>query len=391
MIAPEPFFEPRGTPFSEYHRIRALADLGHTVDLVTYPFGRDVDLPGMKLHRSWRPPFVHRVKIGPSWAKVPLDALLALKACHVAFKWRKEFALVHSHEEGGVIGVALSAFLGVPHLYDMHSSLPEQLSNFKFSRSRVLLAVFRWIERLMIRRSGSVIVICKYLGDLVKTIDPTAKVVLIENAPGSGDVAPVDGAREAIRAAYGVPADAPLLLYTGTFEAYQGLDLLFAAMRVVKAARPGARLMLVGGHPEQIAIAREEARAAGVDDVTVFTGEQPSTDIPKFLDAADALVSPRSRGKNTPLKIYQYLRAGRPIVATDLLTHTQVLDASIACLAEATPEGFGAACLRVLGDPEYAAALSVEAARVARTRYTYEAYRDKTRTVVTLALEPRES
>ena len=40
MIAPEPFFEPRGTPFSEYHRIRALIELGHTVDLVTYPVRR---------------------------------------------------------------------------------------------------------------------------------------------------------------------------------------------------------------------------------------------------------------------------------------------------------------------------------------------------------------
>ena len=48
MIAPEPFFEPRGTPFSEYHRIRALLDLGHTVDLVTYPFGKDVELPGSR-------------------------------------------------------------------------------------------------------------------------------------------------------------------------------------------------------------------------------------------------------------------------------------------------------------------------------------------------------
>ena len=46
MIAPEPFFEPRGTPFSEYHRIRALVELGHTVDLVTYPFGSDVSMPG---------------------------------------------------------------------------------------------------------------------------------------------------------------------------------------------------------------------------------------------------------------------------------------------------------------------------------------------------------
>ena len=63
MIAPEPFFEPRGTPFSEYHRIRALVELGHTVDLVTYPFGRDVTLPGLRVFRSLRPPFVTRVPV----------------------------------------------------------------------------------------------------------------------------------------------------------------------------------------------------------------------------------------------------------------------------------------------------------------------------------------
>ena len=77
MIAPEPFFEPRGTPFSEFHRIRALTALGHHVDLVTYPFGQDVALPGLRVFRSLRPPLVHRVKIGPSLAKIPLDALRA--------------------------------------------------------------------------------------------------------------------------------------------------------------------------------------------------------------------------------------------------------------------------------------------------------------------------
>ena len=60
MIAPEPFFEPRGTPFSEYHRIRALLELGHTVDLVTYPFGSDVSLPGLRVFRCLRPPFIQR-------------------------------------------------------------------------------------------------------------------------------------------------------------------------------------------------------------------------------------------------------------------------------------------------------------------------------------------
>ena len=55
MIAPEPFFEPRGTPFSEFHRIRALTALGHTVDLVTYPFGEDVTMAGLRVFRAIRP------------------------------------------------------------------------------------------------------------------------------------------------------------------------------------------------------------------------------------------------------------------------------------------------------------------------------------------------
>src|SRR5262252_6650970 len=120
MIAPEPFFEPRGTPFSEFHRIRAMTALGHEVDLVTYPFGHDVEMRGLRIFRSLRPPFVQRVKIGPSLAKIPLDALLALTAFRRALAGR--YDAIHSHEEGGAIGIVLAALLRLPHLYDMHSS-----------------------------------------------------------------------------------------------------------------------------------------------------------------------------------------------------------------------------------------------------------------------------
>jgi len=156
MIAPEPFFEPRGTPFSEFHRIRALTALGHQVDLVTYPFGENVSMPGLRVLRSLRPPFVKRVKIGPSAAKFPLDALLALTAFRVGLTGK--YDAVHSHEEGGVIGVILSALLRVPHLYDMHSSLPQQLTNFAFTGSTVARGIVRWFEKLMINRSRVVIV-----------------------------------------------------------------------------------------------------------------------------------------------------------------------------------------------------------------------------------------
>jgi glycosyltransferase involved in cell wall biosynthesis len=376
MIAPEPFFEPRGTPFSEYHRIKALGALGHTVDLVTYPFGRDVELPGLRVFRCVRPPLVQGVRIGPSWAKVALDAALAATALRRALSTR--YDAVHSHEEGGLIGVALAAMLGVPHLYDMHSSLPQQLSNFDFSSSRPLVWGMTQVERLLVRRSRTVIVICQQLVDVVRAVDPLVPTVLIENAPGSGDP-PAVGAGAAVRAEWGIAPAAPVVLYTGTFEAYQGLDLLYAAAARVRASRPDVRFLVVGGQPAQVDAARQQARAAGADGTVVFTGQRPSEEIPAFLDAATVLASPRSRGTNTPLKIYQYLRAGRPIIATRLLTHTQVLDDAVAVLTEATPDAYAAGILRAVDNPAEADAIGRRARELADTKYSYEAYLERTR------------
>ena len=376
MIAPEPFFEPRGTPFSEYHRIRALLELGHTVDLVTYPFGRDVSLPGLRVFRCLRPPFVREVRIGPSLAKVPLDLTLTFAALRRALSER--YDVIHSHEEGSFIGIVLSAILRVPHLYDMHSSLPQQLTNFAFSKSRLLHGAFSFMERLVIRRSRAVIVICQHLEDTVRAIEPGVPTVLIENAPGSGDT-PVEGSGTQIRHEFGIAADAPLVLYTGTFEAYQGLDLLFAAAREVLATRPDARFVLAGGRPEQVASAKTDAARAGLGAAVIFAGQRPAEEIPLFLDAADVLVSPRSTGTNTPLKIYQYLRSGRPIVATRLLTHTQVLDDQVSILTPATPEGFAAGILSVIEHPTQGRAVGERARRLAETKYSYEAYLARTR------------
>jgi glycosyltransferase involved in cell wall biosynthesis len=375
MIAPEPFFEPRGTPFSEFHRIRALLELGHTVDLVTYPFGQDVAMPGLRVFRCLRPPFIHEVRIGPSLPKIALDATLALTAMRRAASER--YDAVHSHEEAGILGVLLAGVLGVPHLYDMHSSLPQQLTNFAFTRSRAIKRAFEWMERTVIRRSRVVIVICPQLAETVRGIDSVVPSVLIENAPGAGD-ADRDASGGAVRASLGL-GDAPVALYTGTFEAYQGLDLLFNAAAIVAKARPEIRFVLAGGRPEQVEQARSEAAARGLSGQVVFAGQRPADEIPEFLAAADVLLSPRSQGTNTPLKIYQYLRSGRPIVATRLLTHTQVLDDEVSFLTEATAEAFAAGILAAIGDPARARDVGARAKRLADTKYSYEAYLNRTR------------
>ena len=157
MIAPEPFFEPRGTPFSEYHRIKALVEQGHVVDLVTYGHGADVTLPNLRIVRVPRLP-LSRVPIGPSFPKILLDLLLVITALRQSRRAR--YDVVHSHEEAAIFGTWLARRLGIPHLYDMHSSLPQQLGNFAFSKSKLMTRALSWMERLVIRRSKVVIVIC---------------------------------------------------------------------------------------------------------------------------------------------------------------------------------------------------------------------------------------
>ena len=385
MIAPEPFFEPRGTPFSEFHRIRALTTLGHTVDLVTYPFGSDIEMPGLRIFRCLKPPFMSHIGIGPSWAKVPLNLALSVTALRAALT--NKYDAVHSHEEGGGIGVVLAALLRVPHLYDMHSSLPQQVENFGYHGLPGLTTLLGWLERLMIRSSRVVIVICPDLETTVRRIRANVPTVLIENAPGSGDQ-PTAGSGLAVRMALGLSAETPVALYTGTFEHYQGLDLLYEAMARVIAVRSDARLVLVGGDAAQVAAARHQIARLGLEHAVVLTGQRPAAEIPAYLDAATVLVSPRSTGTNTPLKLYQYLRSGRPIVATDLRTHTQVLSRQIAFLAPPTPEGFAGAMLDAFGNPEHATEIGRLARVVADTRYSDAAYINKTRAALDLLFPP---
>ncbi len=387
MLAPEPFFEPRGTPFSEFHRIKALVEDGHSVHLVTYPIGRDVDLPNLRIIRSWRPPFIRRVPIGPSVTKLVLDAFLTLTILRVALFSGERYDAIHSHEEMGVLGVWLGRRLGIPHLYDMHSSLPQQLGNFRYSRSRLLRWVFQRAEDYMVHGSQVVITICQDLQDTVHEMGVGERSVLIENVMG-GDVDPAPGpGRDAVRRQWGLTPDQPVVLYTGTFEEYQGLDLLLDASVRLKALVPDAAVLVVGGAPDQVDALSARARAAGA--TLVFTGQRPPAEIPHFVEACDVLVSPRISGTNTPLKIYSYLRSGRPIVATRLRTHTQVLDPTTAVLVDPEPEALAAGLARVLADRAEAARVADEARRLADDRYSRQSYLARTRRAYAMLLGAR--
>ena len=332
MLAPEPYFQPRGTPISIYFRLSALSKLGHKVDVVTYPLGQDRRFDNVTLTRV---PNIglHRIKIGPSPAKIPLDLFLLAAAL-----WKtltRRYDLIFTHEEAGWFGALLSRLWGIPHVYDMHSCLPQQLINYRFTDSPLLIGIFRVLERWVLRSARAVIVICPDLRRMVEEEGFGEKAVLLENICDFEGAELTERQRALLRRSI-APGGEKILVYTGNFQYYQGIPLLlYSVARLVD--RP-IKLVLVGGKGKELEETRALVREMGLEDKTVFTGQVAPDEVPRYVEVADALVSPRTSGTNTPLKIYSFLKSGKPLVATRLWTHTQVLDDSVALLADPSPE-----------------------------------------------------
>lgn len=372
MVAPQPFFRPRGTPFSVLHRIRALTTLGHKVDLVTYPFGEDVAMPGLRILRSRSVPFVRDVKIGPSLSKLLLDLPLMMLTWKILRTGG--YDVVHSHEEAAFFCAPMARRLGMVHVYDMHSSLPQQLKNFGKFDFAIVRRGFESLEQHVLKTSDGVITICRDLADVALPYCTEKPHAMIEN---TGDDAMVFDAGQEPEVAGTDLANRRIVLYTGTFESYQGIDLLLDAFALVAANVGDAHLLMVGGRPHQVEASRMRARALGIESRITFTGQVHPSAIPGYVRAAQLIVSPRSSGTNTPLKIYGYLRSGKPIVATDLYTHTQTLTPAVAELVAPTPQGLAAGIQRVLQDPHHARALADAARRLSDEEYSEGAYMRK--------------
>jgi glycosyltransferase involved in cell wall biosynthesis len=370
MLAPEPFFEPRGTPISVYFRIMALGELGHSVTLVTYPLGKDISLEKLNIIRLPNLLCVRKIKIGPSWVKVPLDVLLLFRAAFELAKAR--YDLVFSHEEAAFIGVILAKLWGKPHIYDMHSSLPQQLKNFEFTRLSFLISLFRGMENFILKNSQAVIVICQDLLEKVARLGFRRKAVLIENFldfPAAEFSAEDVAAKKKDLALRGEK----IVLYAGNFEPYQGIPLLLEAAQKVGE---NVVFLLVGGSGPSLEEMKKLARKLGLAGRVVFVNKVPPSQIPLYVSLADVLVSPRLGGTNTPLKIYSFLKSGKPLVATNLWTHNQVLSSEKAVLVEPNAQSLAEGISFALRNKE--ARVRAQAAEEwARKEYTLPKYLDK--------------
>jgi glycosyltransferase involved in cell wall biosynthesis len=380
VVAPQPFFTPRGTPLSVYYRTLITARLGVHLDLVTYGEGWDVDIEGVRIHRIPRFGFLGSVRPGPSLLKLWLDFFLFFRTIGLLLRHRYDF--VHAHEESVFFLRYLKPLFGFKLVYDMHSSLPQQLQNFDFTRSRVLIGLFDYLERSSLARADAVITISPALYDYALSIQPDAgRHFLIENTIVE-EVRLKNGtpANEAVaEREIPVPSGDPLILYAGTLESYQGIEMLLEAHARLLEERPDAFLLLLGGASAQVQAYRNSARRLGIEGRCRFTGAVAQSVARRMLERAAVIVSPRTTGNNTPLKVYEALASGVPLVASRVPSHTQVLDESVCFMAEPDADGLAAAILSALNEPERRREVTAKARALYESRYSEERYVGKMR------------
>lgn len=368
LLAPHPFYQERGTPIAVDLLLQVLSKRGDKVDVVTYHEGNERSYAGVVIYRIPRLAWIHDIRPGFSWKKVVCDFFLMFKAFQLAAK--KKYRVVHAVEESAFIAMLIRLTFGVPYIFDMDSSMPMQLTE----RTPILSGLtpcLRFFEALAVRQAWAVVAVCETLADTARSYHARRIYLLhdisllsLGNAPR-----PSSTPQE-----LSLNIEKPCLMYIGNLEPYQGIDLLLDCFAIILKSVPQAFLAIIGGSDSSIDKYKRKSDMLGIAARVRFFGPRPSTSMGQLFAEADVLVSPRMTGTNTPMKIYSYLQSGKPIAATDLPTHTQVLDHSTAMLAEPIPEKFAAGILQLLQDPPLCRRLVECAMNLAEKKYSFKVF-----------------
>ncbi len=371
VVAPQPFYQDRGTPIAVRQVLEALGQLGYSVDVLTFPIGMGVEIPGVRILRTSNPFGIREVPIGLSCQKLLLD--MSLDAALTRQLRTERYTCIHAVEEAAFLAVAATRLRRVPILYDMQSSLPEQLAHRPGFRVWPVRRALEAAERWLLRRCD-LVVASAGLASHVNYVAPD--VTVREWRFPSSQTAPSAAEGLLLRERLGLAPDLPLVVYSGTFEAYQGLHDLLDAIPLVRARVPNATFVLVGADRNGAPVGNGRGAALQESGALRIIERQPRASMAPYLAMADVLVSPRVHGGNLPLKIFDYLAAGRPIVASDIPTHRTVLAEDRAVLVDLGPDALAAGIVGVLEDRRRAIQLGHAARLFAERHLGWDAFVD---------------
>ena len=361
MVAASPFPYPQGSQVLISQLAGAMQRRGHSVRVVTYHTGIGQAPEHLEIHRIPAMPGMDRVQAGPSWRKPVLDLVLLRELSRVVRGWRPD--VVHTHNfEGLLAALLVRRLMGVPVVHHIHNAMGLELHTYFPSRFGRWLggSVGRWIDGTLTKSADQ----CIVLNEDALSYFERRGVARLRFVPPGVDYEPgqADRARQRL-------GNGPLIAYSGNLDPYQDLDLLLGAFRLVVDARPDARLVLsTNAAPGEW---QARAGALGLGEQVVFDRAEDFGPVRDLLAAADVAVCPRQTCLGFPIKLLNYMAAGRAVVVAEGsacgLRHLE--DAWV--VENGTSEGMAAAILALLEDPSLAQRLGAQARRRAERDHAW--------------------
>lgn len=381
VIAPQPFYQERGTPIAVRLAVEALSRQlplidrePCTIDLLVYNEGADIEIPGVNIIRAAIPRWLKGVRPGISCKKLICDLFLFIHALRLLITSRHQhYDVIHAVEESVFFAWLVKQIFRIPYVYDMDSSLALQVTE-RWWWCKPALALLQKIEGIAVRGSIAVAPVCDALQTIAEQHGSTAIVILRDVSLLSSDNSSSTSSERALLYSPTISNDHVVILYVGNLESYQGIDLLIESFAEIHQIHNEARLIIIGGASEHVKWYQDRCVELRCESGVLFLGPRPVQDLRQLLQTADILVSPRIKGNNTPMKIYSYLHSGTALLATDLPTHSQVLDDSIALLVAPERKAFAAGLSKLISDKDLRRQLGKESKKIAEKLYTPAAF-----------------
>jgi len=308
MVAACPFPSMRGSQVLIRELAQGLADRGHEVHLVTYPEGESMAaVRGIRVHRARRVRGAARREHW-GWRRVLLDISLARTLYRIVREARIQ--VIHAHNyEAPVASFLVRWLTGVPVVYHSHNALSDELAYYCAPgwRRRVAGVVGRMLDRQVPRRADFSIALTDDLESFLRSCGATA---VAKVPPGSGLALAATASDEGGRF-----AGKFVVMYTGNLDPYQDLEVLWSAFRTLLATVPESLLVVVT-HEAQWSTRAGSALTELVDAGSAQVIVAPTfAVVRRAMASADVLVSPRQSWSGYPIKLLNYLAAGRAVVA----------------------------------------------------------------------------
>ncbi|MEM9911246.1 MAG: glycosyltransferase family 4 protein [Pseudomonadota bacterium] len=378
MVAACPFPCRRGTPIRIQRLAETIARSGRKVHVASYHYGEDVDSSvfssddgggkGYELHRIPKVPGKWDPAPGPGLGKtLVLNPLLLAKTANVIRRYKLRLLHCH-HYEALLIGLTLRKIFPLKIVYDAHTLLGAELAYYTSSIFEAPINRFGgFLDRTLPKRADHVIPVTEEIHDTLASYSDAAdgergKMTIVGN--GIEKAALASFHRQVGDVHRG------RIVYAGNLAAYQGIELLLEAFAIVAAQNTDAHLALVSQKPHEPVL--EMARAFGVADKVTFL-DSAEADLSQELCSADILVNPRIKCPGYPLKLLNYMAAGRPIISfrSSGKNLTDGIDASL--VRDGNVTEFAGAILTLLSNPTLGDRIGAAARETVFLHYSWEA------------------